>query len=169
MKEIQLTRGMVALVDDEDYIFLAQWKWAYKDKGHRNTGYAVRGKSMPNGRYKVFAMHRVIMDALITHEIDHINGNGLDNRKENLRIATKAQNQMHKQLQRNNTSGYKGVYYSEKKGKWRSAIGYNNKGYKLGWYKTKEAAAEAYNRAAVKHHGAFAILNRIQETPTSGF
>ena len=161
MGEILLTRGKVAIVDDEDYSYLNQWKWNYKSKGHGNTGYAVRDIT-ENGIYKAVLMHREIIRPSDSMEVDHIDGNGLDNRKVNLREATRSQNQQAKGRQRNNTSGYKGVSYDAEKDKWRAQITYKGKGHKLGRYKIIEDAARAYNKAAIKYHGEFASLNTIQ-------
>jgi hypothetical protein len=157
MKEIKLTQGKFAIVDNEDYEYLNQFKWyAYK---HRNTFYA---------KYKSIRMHRLILNIPQGLYVDHINHNGLDNRKENLRICTNQQN-LHNSLKSyNNKSGFKGVFPLIIKHKskiyyyWRVEISCNNKKYYLGTYKTKEIAALAYNEAAIKFHGEFACLNIIE-------
>jgi hypothetical protein len=160
MKEIPLSKGMIAIVDDEDYDYINQWSWNYSPSRHRRTGYAVRGMTV-DGKYKNIKMHREVLRPADNMEVDHVDGNGLDNRRANLREATRSQNQQSKGKPRNNTTGYKGIYYSENKGKWRAQIGYGGKGHKLGWYKTIEGAAKAYNRAAIKYHKEFAVLNEI--------
>lgn len=98
--------------------------------------------------------------------IDHINGDGLDNRKQNLRICTKSENACNRGIDRDNTSGYKGVCYISNKTKrvkrWIAQIAINKKHICIGYFHTKEEAAIAYNEAATKYHGEFAKLNIIK-------
>lgn len=106
-------------------------------------------------------MHNLIMGTSRGIEIDHRNRNGLDNVRKNLRKSDRSTNSCNRPANRNNTSGYKGVTFDRRYGKWRSVIGLNNKTYFLGYFKTAKEAARAYNRGAVKHHGSFAYLNEI--------
>lgn len=138
------------LVDDEDFDCFNKFRWAY------HQGYAVR-----RGKRKLIIMHREIMNPLSTLEIDHINGNKLDNRRVNLRMATRSENSINKTKQINNTSGYKGVSWNKTLGYWHAYIKINKKRIHLGWFKTKEKAAEAYNKATVRYHGEFRLLNKI--------
>jgi hypothetical protein len=159
MKEIQLTQGKVALVDDEDYEYLMQWKWFANKKG--STFYAVRSLHSNNVRKTIF-MHRLITNNINTKmQTDHLNGNGLDNRKINLRICTTSQNSMNRGLQINNTTGFKGVNYDKFSNKFRAQIRVNNIYKNLGYYIDPKDAARAYNAAAIKLHGEFAKLNEI--------
>ena len=159
MKEIQLTQGKVALVDDEDYEYLMQWKWFANKKG--STFYAVRSLHSNNVRKTIF-MHRLITNNINTKmQTDHLNGNGLDNRKINLRICTTSQNSMNRGLQINNTTGFKGVNYDKFSNKFRAQIRVNNIYKNLGYYIDPKDAARAYNAAAQKYHGEFANLNKI--------
>ena len=159
MKEIQLTQGKVALVDDEDYEYLMQWKWFANKKG--STFYAVRSLHSNNVRKTIF-MHRLITNNINTKmQTDHLNGNGLDNRKINLRICTTSQNSMNRGLQINNTTGFKGVNYDKFSNKFRAQIRVNNIYKNLGYYIDPKDAARAYNEAAIKFHGEFANLNKI--------
>lgn len=152
MKEIPLTRGQYAIVDDADYEALSQHRWhAIKPAG---TYYATRR----NGAKHVY-MHRAVLET--TGPVDHINGNGLDNRRDNLRPATTAQNQWNTEKQANNTSGYKGVTYDKRARKWKAYIGVNGKRLHLGYFSTAEEAAIAYNDAASVAHGEFAYRNGI--------
>tara|TARA_R110000868_G_scaffold146432_1_gene367237 strand:- start:666 stop:1151 length:486 start_codon:yes stop_codon:yes gene_type:complete len=160
MKEIQLTQGKVALVDDEDYDYLMQWKWFANKKG--STFYAVRSLHSNNVRKTIF-MHRLITNNINTKmQTDHLNGNGLDNRKINLRICTTSQNSMNRGLQINNTTGFKGVNYDKFSNKFRAQIRVNNIYKNLGYYIDPKDAARAYNEAAIKLHGEFANLNKIE-------
>lgn len=158
-KEIVLTNGKVALVDDEDFDKLNAVKWYY-----RKEGYAVGNLPSPEkGMYPKVLMHRYIMDAQKGQQIDHINGDKLDNRKENLRVANASTNKANCGLRKSNTSGYKGV--SKATGKrnkqWTAEIKVNYKRKNLGYFYTPEEAAEAYNKAAIEAFGEFAKLNEI--------
>jgi hypothetical protein len=166
MEKIELSNGMVAFVDDEDYDRLAGYNWQ-----HLN-GYAIRRKHIKyeNGKAitKRYRMHREIMGTPMGFETDHINGNRLDNRKANLRICNSSQNKANKGLGRNNTTGYKGVIIAKRtrdKKAYpfiRARITVNKKQVWLGCYKTFQEAAEAYNKAAIKYFGEFANLNVIE-------
>ncbi|MBW8041782.1 MAG: Fis family transcriptional regulator [Planctomycetes bacterium] len=103
-------------------------------------------------------MHRMLINVPEGYVIDHINGLSLDNRKANLRPATIAQNAWNSK-KRNPRSGYKGVWFAKEKGLWRAAIVCNRKRIHLGYYKNKTDAAKAYDKAAKKYHGEFAVLN----------
>lgn len=155
MKEIPLTQGKVALVDDEDFDYINQWKW-YCQKSHGLSFYAIR-----NSEGGIRMMHRLIMNASVNIYIDHKDMDGLNNCRDNLRFATLSQNQHNRGKLRNNTSGFKCVSYNKQKGKWEAYIEYNNKKYHLGLYEIIELAALAYNEAALKYHGEFARLNVI--------
>lgn len=118
---------------------------------------SIEGKSV--------LFHRVLMGAEAGQEVDHINRNTLDNRLSNLRIVTKAQNLLNKGLRSDNTSGYRGVSMNKQLGKWEAYINvidpFTSKSKRkfLGYYKTPEEAAAAYNRAASTYHGEYAKLN----------
>jgi len=139
-----------ALIDDKDYSKIEGYKWTL----HR--GYA----QAPHNKTTVF-MHRLIVDAKKGEITDHINGNTLDNRQENLRIANSAQNSWNRRLGKRNTSGYKGVWKGGKHNphRWRAAIQKGGKYMHLGYYATAEEAAQAYDKAAIKIYGAYASLN----------
>jgi hypothetical protein len=157
MKQIPLTRGMFALVDDEDFEYLNQFKWyAHKDSA---TYYAMRKKNRKDVR-----MHRVILGITEPKVFgDHIDHNGLNNQRSNLRIATPAQNQRNKASRKGSSSKYLGVANYPKKNKpWGATISSNNKHYHLGHFAKEEDAARAYNEAAIKYHGEFANLNSIE-------
>lgn len=164
MKGIKLTQNKVALVDDEDFEMISNLTW-HAIKTSYNF-YAVNGIRLGEDKKQVrqIFMHRLIMNCPDGMVVDHINGNGLDNRKENLRICTTSQNLMNRGKSLVNTSGYKGVYRSSNKNslnKWRARIILNKKSINLGYYETREMAAIAYNEGALKYHKEFANLNTI--------
>jgi hypothetical protein len=159
-KEIQLTQGKVAIVDDEDYEYLNQWKWQANQKKSKRF-YAYRGKKI-DGKYKMIYLHRFVLNIIDKNIfIDHVNMNPLDNRKQNLRICNRSQNQMNKNVQKNNISGYKGVHFDKRTNKFFSYVTVNKKRYWLGYFIDPIDAAKAYNKGAIKFHGEFANLNKI--------
>lgn len=169
MKEIPLTRGLVTFVDDDDYEYLAQWKW-HAAKGN-STFYAVRnlwtGKRK-NRKCITICMHRLILGLKNPKQFtDHIDHNGLNNQKSNLRVCTPAQNSRNtsKRVTKNN-SKYLGTFYRKKVSsgskKWMATIQHDNKNYHLGHFNTEEEAAIAYNKKAIELHGEFANVNQVQ-------
>jgi len=150
MKEIPLTQGKVALVDDEDYEWLSQWKWSYCKK----EGYATRLCNR-----KRFYMHRVIMNTPTGMETDHKDRNGLNNKRDNLRICTVSQNHVNQPPSKINKTGYKGITFDKSSEKWRAQIKVNGKHITLGRYTTPEDAARVYDNAAFEYYGEFAYLN----------
>jgi hypothetical protein len=158
MKTIPLTQGQHAIVDDEDYPELSQFKWCAHRNG--NTFYAVRTE-WTDGKDRSIMMHRQIVG--LGHgdkrEVDHRSGDGLNNQTSNLRIATHQQNQHNQRLQRRTASGYKGVCWVKRDKKWRADIAINSKPKWLGLFNTAAEAAHAYDKAALELHGEFACLN----------
>lgn len=156
--KIQLTNGLFVFVDKEDYTKLSQHTWHYTKHKKATSGYAkgyVMGKS-------VF-MHRFIMNAQTGEEVDHKDANGLNNQKQNLRIATRSQNAGNTPKRRANTSGYKGVFWDKTKKKWLAQLHTKKRSIHLGRYLNKEDAARAYDKAALAHFGEFAALNFPKE------
>ena len=151
MKYIPLTQGKFAIVDDEDYDWLIQRKWCVEK--NRNTYYCrCRTKT------GMVAMHRMIMVPGHDLQVDHINHNGLDNRRGNLRICTLAQNLYHKQPQKGSTSRYKGITRN-RIGRWQVCIMHKNKSHYLGCYLSEIFAAAVYYKKAKQLFGEFAYLN----------
>lgn len=152
MKKIILSRGMSAVVDENDFVELNKMKWYVLNS--RGKFYAVRtvGKG-------VMQMHRQILNAPTEKEVDHINGNGLDNRRSNLRLADRFQNNQNSSLRKDNSSGYKGVDFYKKLSKWRSYINCQKTNIHLGYFSTKEEAAFVYDQFAIQLFGDFAKLN----------
>jgi hypothetical protein len=158
-KEIILTQGKVAIVDDEDYDYLNQFKWcANKMKG---KFYVVGNILLPTNKKTRTSMHRFIMKPEKCMVIDHLDGNPLNNKKNNLRICTRAENMRNYKIPVNNTSGFKGVYWHKITSKWMAYICFNNKIFHLGLFHELKDAARAYNAAALKYHGEFAHVNII--------
>ncbi len=158
---IPLTRSMWALCDAHWWHYLSQWNWHAKYDAKNGRWYAQR--YLPNGKQ---TMHRAVMGEPEGMEIDHIDRSpegGLDNREENLRIATHAQNGCNSKLRTDNSSGFKGIYFENRVGRWRAQISHNGKRIFLGYFDTREAAAQAYNEAALRYHKKFAVLNPLPQ------
>lgn len=155
MAEIPLTQGFVALIDDADYALVAgAGKWCVSVKPR--TQYAVRQFGQPDGTSKLTRMHTFITGWSF---IDHINGNGLDNRRANLRPADQAKNGRNVGPRAHNTSGYKGVTWSRHSRKWHAQISVDKQRHHLGLYEDVIEAARAYDLAAVHYFGEFAWTN----------
>lgn len=160
MKKIKLTKGYVAIVDDDDYEWAIKRKWqaAVKDTGHVYArGWIGGGKKSNTG------MHRIIMNAKKGQIIDHRNGNTLDNRKENLRFCTKSENSSYRVKRAKKTSKYLGVCYSKARADrhylpWLAQIQKNNR-ITIRFFKSEIEAAKEYDLMATKLHGEFASLN----------
>lgn len=155
--QIPLTKGMFALIDEEDFELVSPYKW-YTRQVER-THYA----NSKNG--KLIIMHRLIMGITDPKvQLDHRNRNGLDNRKDNLRIATNSQNTCNRAPYKNRSSLFKGVYFDKKANKWASQIrpiGMKTK--HIGYFVNEIDAALAYNKAAIQYHGEFAYLNSFMD------
>lgn len=162
-KEIPLAHGKVAIVDDADYEWLMQWKWSAWTSRYHTTWYVKRDCYFPKGRRQRIYMHRLILDAAPGTTIDHIDCNGLNNTRSNLRFASHAENVRNRGVQSNNTSGYKGVTFDKQKERWVALIFCENVKYYLGQFDSVEDAAAAYDKAALELHGAFANTNASRE------
>lgn len=159
-KEIQLTQGKVALVDDADFEYLNQWKWCVNNCNGKL--YAVRNIKIKKSKYKKIYMHRLIINNNDSKmHTDHCNNNTLDNRKINLRICSNSENLMNQNVHVNNKSGYKGVYFNKKTNRYHVYISINKKQERIGTFINIIDAIKSYNEAAIKHHGKFANLNKI--------
>lgn len=156
MKQIPLTRGKFALVDDADFEWLNKWKWSASK--HRNTWYAVRMIEWKKPTRMVY-MHRSILDLPENIRCDHKNRYGLDNQRQNLRCATASQNSFNQGIRSNNKSGFKGVSWNSHAGKWQVFIRGNGVRLYLGIYASIKKAAFVYDDAAKLLHGDFARLN----------
>ncbi len=156
VREIPLTRGFVALVDADDYErVMAAGSWCSRTKPH--TTYAAKSiRRTPGAKQTSLYLHTFLTGWPM---VDHRNGNGLDNRRANLRPATSSQNSANQKLRSNNTSGYRGVQWNKKARKWRAQIVLHGKRRILGDFTSKEDAARAYDAAAVELFGEYARPN----------
>lgn len=152
---VQLTRGLVALVDPEDVPLVSPFFW--KANKSRRGYYACRSQ-------KPQMMHVLIMGERADFEIDHANGNKLDNRRSNLRWATREQNQANRPGSTGRTSKYKGVCWRKRERRWYASIRFKGVVRALGTYLAEDDAARAYDRAARELHGQFAVLNFPEAT-----
>ena len=157
-REIPLTQGKVALVDDEDYEWLNQCDWLHTPSGSRSD--AMRWSKEAGERVALY-MHREIMAAPATVDVDHVDRDGLNNRRRNLRLATRSQNLRNSKKRNGCSSRYKGVSFSRYRGKWEAYIHVDGRKLNLGLFIEEAAAAHAYNEAAEIHFGEFARLNNV--------
>lgn len=150
---VPLTRGMFALIDSADAEYVGRHNWCAVKGGH--MWYAAHGGRRDNKAH-LFYLHRELMGDPCGLEVDHKNRDGLDCRRENLRTATKAQNQFNCVKQRNSKSPYKGVAFNKRANKWVAFICAHGKKLNLGYFSTPEEAHAAYSEAAKRLHGEFA-------------
>lgn len=164
MKEIALTQGKVAVVDDEDFEWLSKLSWFAIYNRSTDSFYARHSEvyfESGNRKCRPVPMHRAIMglepgDGRV---VDHINHDTLDNRKDNLRIALRKENNRNRRLSVCNTSGFRGVSWDNRTKAWKGQIGADGTLHYLGLFATPEQAAIAYDQAAMALHGEFAHLN----------
>lgn len=158
MKEIVLAKGRgVTLVDDGDYEELAKYSWYMT--GPKNHLIAARNGRLSDGlgpAHRTVYMHRAILNPPADMVVDHINGNSLDNRRENLRICDRLRNQWNRRMQYNKKCGVRGVHWHGHSGLWHPTIKYYGKCISLGYYKTIEEAAVVRREAELKYFGEFA-------------
>ena len=159
--EIPLTRGYVTVIDDEDWVLVGGCKWSAQVVPHRNTVYA---NATVNG--KATTLHALL--APDWAEVDHVDGDGLNNRRSNLRDGAGFRNKANRGVQSNSTSGFKGVS-RRRGGKWGAFIKVNRKQIYLGVYDTPEEAADVYDQAAISHFGEYAKTNAmLRQAPGTG-
>jgi len=157
---IPLTQNKHALIDAEDWNKIKDKIWCAAHIGQ--NWYAITNELTSHG-YRHVGMHRVITDAPIGMDVDHINFDGLDNRKANLRICTRGQNKCNARIPARGVSRYRGVCWDKRMRKWAASIQFNSKKYSLGYYFLEADAALAYNQAASKYFGDCAYLNSVSK------
>jgi hypothetical protein len=163
MKTIQLTQGQVAAVDDDLFEELNKHKWYAAREG--KTFYAQRGVG-PRASRKTLSMHREVFrlrGELIPITVDHVDRDGVNNVRSNLRAATKGEQAFNRGRQNNNSSGFIGVSWASRESKWRATISLKGARYSLGYFHAPQDAAKAYNRAATELHGEYAVLNVLED------
>lgn len=155
MKTINLTQGKVAKVDDAMYGELSNYKWFAIENRDTGTFYCRRNVVI-DGRRSTISMHRHVIGACSGQMVDHINGDGLDNRKSNLRLCSASENNWNSRIRINNKSGLKGVSWCERDRVWIVGLRANGRYVRIGAFNDKEKAGKAYTVAAKKYHGEFA-------------
>ena len=149
---VPLTRGYEAIIDAADVPLVDAWNWfAFP---HGGTCYARRTE-YSGGKISGILLHRVLLAAPADALVDHRDGNGLNNTRANLRIATFAENARNARLRKDNVSGYKGVYLESSSGRWKAGIRIGGKHHSLGYFATPESASAAYRDASARLHGEF--------------
>ena len=160
-RRIPLTQGKYVIVDTDDFERLNKHKWHIRK--FKNTYYAGRSVSLSeNKKRHNIEMHREIIDTPYPLIVDHINSKGWDNRKANLRPVTRAQNTLNRPYifkTKNSPSKYKGVTWHKSQKKWSVTLCHNKKRKSVGYFHDELEAAKAYDKAAKKFHGEFAVLN----------
>ncbi len=153
VQEIQLTRGQVALVDDEDFGRVMQYRW-YANCSHGKVYYAVRCVYTPHRA--TIRLHRFILDAPPDKEVDHVSGDPLDNRRCNLRLCSHAENTRNsRKLRQDTSSQFKGVSWYKPLCKWLAQICVDHRKLNLGYFDSEEDAYAAYCTASAKYHREF--------------
>jgi len=150
-------------IDGNDFDLIKDYKWSFV-RNRDNNLYVTRGKYNPIDRkIKSIKLHRFILNCPEGLEVDHIDGNTLNNCRDNLRICTQMENSRNRKKSiKSKSSKYKGVYFHKVTNKYLASIKFNKVSKHLGLYKNQEDAAEAYNKAAKIYHGEFAKLNKIE-------
>lgn len=157
MRRINLNKGKSTIVDDIDFEWLNQWKWRINDR--KGYLYAVRCTTI-QGRKTTITMSRLISNCPLGMLCDHINGDTLDNRRENLRHCNHSQNGANRVKAKGMwASDFKGVSYQRIRKRWAARIGVNGQWINLGWFKVEKDAAKAYDKAARTYFGRFALTN----------
>ena len=155
---VPLTRGYEAIIDAADVPIVAGFNWVASVKSH--TTYAIRTDRLDGKRCSVL-LHRFILGIMDRRdlEVDHKNCNGMDNRRDNLRLATRSQNNQNRRIGIRNTSGFKGVSWDNGRRKWIATIKIHGRSKRIGQFSTPETAATAYAIASARIHGEFGRLH----------
>lgn len=152
MTKLQLTKDKFTIIDEDMLPFLRQWHWTFDGR------YACRTVRENDKRTKIY-LHKLINQTPTGKDTDHINGDKLDNRRENLRSATRGQNCVNQGKYKNKTSRYKGVCWHKQRRKWKAEIKRGGVKKHLGLFVSEKDAARAYDKAVQEYFGNYAILN----------
>ena len=156
LAHIMLTKGHTCILNVEDLSLVSEFNWrseiALKPNGEIRTVYAVRKPRVSETYTCTVRMHRIILNCPDNLQVDHVNGNGLDNRRENLRIVTESQNTQNQRIKSSNKSGHKGVFWHKHRNKWMAQIGIEGRQIYLGSFINIEDAVFEYERASEKLH-----------------
>lgn len=152
--QIKLSNGAIALVSPRDASRVQGYVWHQSDKG-----YVVANVKQPDGTYRQVRLHRLLLNAMPDVEVDHCNRDKLDNQRGNLREATRSEQLRNTKKRRDNTSGYRGVWFNKQSGCFRAEVTVLGKHLSLGNYRSARKAAEAYDAFASRFFGSFATLN----------
>jgi hypothetical protein len=164
---ISITQGFTSVIDKSDVELISKHRWralvTRRKDGPIRAVYVVTSARRDDGTWKTICLHRLLMNPPDDMDVDHASGDGLDNRRCNLRICSHTNNIRNQRLRSNNTSGYKGVNLCKDRAgnNWHAQIWHDNKKINLGYYSTPELAAHAYNVAVVELFGAFARPNQL--------
>ena len=160
-KQIPLTQGQFAIVDDEDFEMVCQQKWHLMRQKRKNYAISSVYLRPKGGTYimQTLYLHRFIMRPPKGMEIDHKDHNGLNCQRDNMRICTHAENDRNSRSHVNSTSKYKGVFHDRLKGRWKASIRCNQRNINLGYFSSEVEAAQAYDAKAKEMFGEFACTN----------
>ena len=164
-REVPLTKGYVAIVDEEDYERVCQYKWTALVSRH--TVYAYRA-DRSTGERRTLYLHRFLLNPPEDMEVDHIDRDGLNNTRSNLRLATRRENMINRGMSPRNVSGYRGVSWAARDRRWLAQICVEGKTIHLGSFRDPAEAAKVYDEAAKEYHGLWAQLNFSSESVTTG-
>lgn len=155
MTKIELTQGFYSIIDSEDFSRIAKYSWCLHKNGKQGKKYAAT-----RTKNKYVLLHRLILDAVNSKfQVDHINGDTLDNRKQNLRLCSRSENLRNGKKHIDSKSKYKGVIYNKLNKNYRARICKDYKIIEIGSFKTEKGAAKAYDKKAIELFGSFAKLN----------
>lgn len=156
IRELALSNGYSVIVDECDYEWLSQYRWYAKKNG--NKWYAARGTRLPGGKKPTLWMHRAILEASKGVQVDHVDGNSLNNSRSNLRLCSPQQNTFNRQAIIG-SSHFKGVSFDTRQNRWKASVTVDKKTKTIGYFIEEVAAARAYDQAARLRFGEFAWLN----------
>lgn len=158
--EFEIGKSKTALVDAADWPKISHysWRWSEHTK-NKDRGYVVTTARAPDGRYSTFSLHRLLMSNPIGKHVDHVNGDTTDNRRANLRLASRSQNMANTRKREGTSSKFKGVCWNKNCGTWQADIRANGKTIGLGQFGDEGLAALAYDMASIRENGEFANTN----------